>query len=94
MIRRRSDIIHVFCEIESRQEMLRFFNEIFSAAERKDLALRWELMKMLFRGVPQRTIASNLGISLCKITRGAKIVRDSTSVTRQILKRLLKEDRR
>jgi len=95
MKRRRADIAEAFCVIESLGAMRRFFDEIFTPAERKDLALRWELMKMLAEGMPQRAIASKLGISLCKITRGAKIVHDPGSVTNRILKQLIsgKEER-
>jgi TrpR family trp operon transcriptional repressor len=65
--------------------MRRFLEEILTPAERKDLALRWQLMQMLQAGVSQRKIASDLGISLCKITRGAKILKDPASVTKRYL---------
>jgi len=67
--------------------MLRFFGEIFTATERNNIGLRWQLMKMLARGVPQRTIARRLGVSLCKITRGAKILRQRNSVSKNVLRR-------
>lgn len=75
----------VFCRIENPKEMRAFFEELFTPAERKDFSLRWELMKLLKQGMPQRKIASELGISLCKITRGAKILRNPKSVTNRIL---------
>ncbi|MDR0306298.1 MAG: trp operon repressor [Chitinispirillales bacterium] len=62
-----------------------FFTEIFTATELRDLELRWELMKRLRDGIPQRKIARELGVSLCKITRGAKIVKDPNSMTNRIL---------
>jgi TrpR family transcriptional regulator, trp operon repressor len=62
--------------------MRHFLEEILTPAERKDLALRWKLMEMLQEGIPQRKIASELGISLCKITRGAKILKDGRSVSK------------
>jgi TrpR family trp operon transcriptional repressor len=65
--------------------MKRLFNEIFTPAEIQDVALRWRLMKMLHKGVPQRQIAEKLGISLCKITRGSKILKMRHSVSKQIL---------
>lgn len=79
------EIAKVFCRIDDVQIMKQFFDEIFTPAERRDFALRWELMKMLRQGIPQRQIASRLGISLCKITRGAKIVKNQNSVTNQIV---------
>ena len=79
-------VIDVFTGITDRNQMSRFFTEIFTDAERRDLSKRWELMQQLEQGVPQREIASRLGISLCKITRGAKIVKNNRSVTSRILK--------
>ena len=66
-------------------QMRRFLEEIMTPAERKDLALRWELMRMLMDGVPQRQIAEELGVSLCKITRGAKILKQNDSISKQHL---------
>jgi TrpR family trp operon transcriptional repressor len=85
------EIAKVFCQIDDPEVMKKFFDEIFTPAERHDFALRWELMKLIRQGVTQRHIASQLGISLCKITRGAKIVKNQDSVTNQILNSKLGE---
>ena len=82
------EVIEVFRSIDDYSEMRSFFEEIFTLAERRDLGLRWELMKMLKNDIPQREIASHLGISLCKITRGAKIVKNPDSVTNQIMEKI------
>jgi len=81
----KSDLESIFARIQDKKIMKKFFSEIFTEAERNDLALRWELMKRLHEGVPQREIAAELGISLCKITRGSKIVKSKTSTTNRIL---------
>ena len=79
------DIISVFSSIRDRDEMNRFFHEILTQSEIQNLALRWELMKRLKQGIPQRKIASDLRISLCKITRGSKIVKKRSSIVNQYL---------
>ena len=58
----------------------RFLRELLTPGELHDLALRWELVERLAVGVPQRQIAAQLGISLCKITRGAKILKKPRGV--------------
>jgi TrpR family trp operon transcriptional repressor len=78
-------IASVFARVGSAAEMRRFFTEILTAAERRDLALRWLLLKKLSAGMPQRRIADELGISLCKITRGSKLLKDRKSVTVRML---------
>lgn len=83
----REGLIQVLCRIRTPEEMERFLTEILTAAEFHDLALRWELMRRLASGVPQRQIASDLKISLCKITRGSKILKNPDSVSNHYLKR-------
>jgi TrpR family trp operon transcriptional repressor len=80
-----SDISTVLCHIDVFQQMQEFLGEILTPSEQRDLALRWELMRRLKKGVPQRQIAKELGISLCKITRGAKILKQDHSVSKHYL---------
>ncbi len=49
-----------------------FLCDLLSRAEYKDLAVRWQIVKMLERGVPQRDIAKHLKISVATVTRGSK----------------------
>ena len=46
--------------------------------------LRW-ILKMLKSGNSQREIAKELHVSLCKITRGAAILKDKNAITNKIL---------
>jgi len=78
-------LVATLCVINDSGEMNRFLDEILTPSERSDLDLRWQLMDMLLQGVPQRTIAETLGISLCKITRGAKVLKADGSVCKKHL---------
>ena len=80
------DISSILCEICDPDEMTEFLQEMLTPAECKDLSLRWRLMQMLSEGVTQRKIAAELGISLCKITRGAKILKKDRSISKMYLK--------
>lgn len=86
------ELINVFCEIKNEYEMEKFFNEIFTEAERKDLASRWGLMKDIKEGLSQRTIAKNRSISLCKITRGSKLVKNINSVSNKMINKHLENN--
>jgi len=66
--------------------MRRLLRELHTPGELRALGLRWRLLKLLDGGAPQRTIAARLHVSLCKITRGARILRDRGSVTRTLIK--------
>jgi TrpR family trp operon transcriptional repressor len=70
-------------KMSSPKEISQFLNEICSPAECQSIALRWRLMKLLSLGETQRAIASKLHISLCKITRGARYLKDENSVLRR-----------
>ncbi len=79
------ELIEIFSEIDDEKTMSHLFEEIFTEKERRDIALRWQLLKELHKGETQRKIAANHKISLCKITRGSKILKDPDSVIRRIL---------
>ena len=49
-----------------------FLRSLLTPAEIADITARWALVKALEQKIPQREIAKTLGLSLCKITRGSK----------------------
>ncbi|GHT67695.1 hypothetical protein AGMMS49579_09970 [Spirochaetia bacterium] len=62
-----------------------FLQCLLTPAETADIAARWALVKALDNKVPQREIAKNLGISLCKITRGSRELKKPDSAFQRIL---------
>ena len=62
-----------------------FFYCLFTPAEIADIAARWALVKALDQKTPQREISRQLGISLCKITRGSRELRKPDSAFRKML---------
>lgn len=68
----------------------KFLTSLFTPREVLDVASRWELVKLLDQGLSQRQISTRLGISLCKITRGSRELKQRNSVFRKILS--LRED--
>ncbi|MBW2595896.1 MAG: transcriptional regulator [Deltaproteobacteria bacterium] len=83
----RDELIKIFTEISDFKEMKAFIEEILTPKEIEDFALRWKLLQELHEGSTQRSIASKYGISLCKITRGSKILKKDNSTTKKILDR-------
>lgn len=70
----------------NKNEITTFFKEILTLSEITTLSKRWCILKMLASNCTQREIAQNLKVSLCKVTRGAKILKSSNSITRKIIK--------
>jgi len=54
-------------------------NGLLTANETHEMATRWALVKLIKSGMSQRKIADNLGLSLCKITRGSKELKKENS---------------
>lgn len=80
-------LAHILASMENKEDIKNLLLEILTESEIKDLSLRWQLMEELFAGVPQRKISADLGISLCKITRGSKILKKEDSLSRKILEK-------
>jgi TrpR family trp operon transcriptional repressor len=63
-----------------------FLRELLTPAETADVAARWALVKALKEKIPQREIAKDLGISLCKITRGSRELKKPESAFNKLMK--------
>ncbi len=61
---------------------------LLTPAEADEMAKRWALVKELSTGMTQRKIADELGLSLCKITRGSRELKKEGSAFRRLLERL------
>ena len=59
---------------------------LLTPSEAHDLSARWELVKRLDQGETQRQIAKELGLSLCKITRGSRELKKPGSALKTLLK--------
>ena len=81
----KEELVNVFVKIEDREEMGRLLEELLTPKEMSDLCMRWQLMKELHEGNTQRSIAAKHRMSLCKITRGSKILKKEDSAVRRIL---------
>jgi len=79
------ELLSVIFSIDSEEELNSFFNDIFTPAELEDISLRWKLLKDLHKGITQRKIAEKYRISLCKITRGSKVLKNKDSVVLKVL---------
>ena len=75
--------------IDTEAEVTAFLRELLTESEIETLTKRWRILEMLKEGCTQREIAKELQVSLCKVTRGAKIMKDKKSI---LAKYLLKEN--
>ena len=81
-----NEFLSILAETRDIENLRSFLDEILTPKERSDLAMRWQLMVELHQGQTQRSIAKRHNISLCKITRGSKILKTEDSFTANALK--------
>lgn len=53
-----------------------FLEDLLTIGEYEEIARRWQIVKMLEAGTPQREIAERLGVGVATVTRGAKELAD------------------
>jgi TrpR family trp operon transcriptional repressor len=80
-----SELSGILAKADDKALIKDFLRGILTPAETADIAARWALVKDLDAGLPQREIAKNLGISLCKITRGSRELKKPDSAFRRML---------
>lgn len=85
------ELLEAILLIKSKEELKLFFEEILTDAEIEDITKRWSLMKDLLNGISQRNIAKKYGISLCKITRGSKVLKNENSISKKLILNIIKE---
>ncbi|MDR0732299.1 MAG: trp operon repressor [Treponema sp.] len=80
-----SELARAFARTADSTLIEQFFACILTPAEMADIAARWALVKALDKKTPQREIAKNLGLSLCKITRGSRELKKPNSAFKSML---------
>lgn len=62
-----------------------FLHSLLTPKEIAEVASRWALVKEIDAGTTQREISKKLGLSLCKITRGSKMLKQENSAFKQMI---------
>ena len=74
-----NEITETLASVTDKDFMKDLMLVLLTAGEREELSKRWALVKQLYQGRSQRAIANDLGLSLCKITRGSKELKRENS---------------
>ena len=83
------EISEVLAEIKDPLLIEEFLVSILTKREVEEVDGRWELVKLLDKGMSQRKVARALGMSLCKITRGAKELKKEHSALKRVIEEVL-----
>lgn len=79
------ELSQIISKLKDDKEIYKLLNELLSESELDVLSKRWRIVKMLKAGHTQREIAKELNVSLCKVTRGAKILKDKKAIVSKFI---------
>ncbi|ASQ46124.1 YerC/YecD family TrpR-related protein [Legionella clemsonensis] len=65
-------LMQAISSIKNQQEALAFFTDLCTPAEIEAMADRWEVVPLLRKNIPYRTIHEQTGVSVTTITRVAR----------------------
>jgi TrpR family transcriptional regulator, trp operon repressor len=83
---RIADIARVLAQVREAGTIEHLLRELLTESEVEKLSLRWDIVRFLSEGKSQRMIAHQLGVSLCKITRGARELKKKGSALKKVFK--------
>lgn len=79
------DIVSILLSIETEEDMEALLDDLLTEKEILDIIDRFLVLDDLYRGKSQRDIAANRKMSLCKITRGSKMLKKKDGFMRRLL---------
>lgn len=73
------EVANILAKVDDPELIYGFLECLLTPYEISEISSRWNLVKLIDQGISQRKIASELGLSLCKITRGSKELKKKNS---------------
>lgn len=67
-----SDFINIMFETRDKKLLEDFLLGVTTPRERKELAMRVNIVNRLIEGIPQQKIARDLGVGVSTVSRGSK----------------------
>lgn len=83
----KKDLFQVFLSIKGDKLMEEFLVDLLTLSEFEEIIKRWQVVKALYRGISQRQIAADLGVSIATVTRGSRELRNKKGGFRKILEK-------
>ena len=78
----------MLASIDDADQMGKLLQDFLTPQELEDLVLRWEIIKLLNTGMPQREIAQKLGVAIGTVSRGARELKYGHNGFAQVLKQI------
>ncbi len=85
-----TELSRILASISEEDQMSKLLQDFLTPQELEDLVLRWEIIKLLHTGMPQREIAKQLGVAIGTVSRGARELKYGHNGFVNLLKQLEK----
>ncbi len=82
------ELFEVIPKLENREDVARFFRDLCTLDELEKMGERWEVARLLHKGLPYREIAKETGASTTTVTRVAHWLRRGEGGYRKMLPHL------
>lgn len=79
------NLIEILAGINDKKAIKAFLSDLLTPQELEDIIMRWEIVKQLNQGRPQRDIARDLAVSISKISRGSRALQSKEGGFRRVL---------
>lgn len=83
--RYKKQLLSALCAIDNPRQMDALLKDILTPAEYAEIPKRFEIVRQLMDGAPQRQIAKKLNVSISKVTRGSRVVHEGAKGVRAAL---------
>ncbi|PIT87586.1 MAG: transcriptional regulator [Candidatus Magasanikbacteria bacterium CG10_big_fil_rev_8_21_14_0_10_40_10] len=78
--KQKQELIKTILSIRQPELMDSFLRDILTSAEYVDVVKRLQILKRLRQGRTHRQVARELGVSISKVTRGAKLLQSKNNL--------------
>lgn len=84
----QAEFNRLVASLKDEKEARDFLKEILSPAEYKEIARRWQIVKLLLEGETQRRVRDILSISVATVTRGSRELKYGSGILKKMYQRL------
>jgi Trp operon repressor len=68
----QQELVGLFAHLKSAGQISRFLGDLLTPGEYNELALRWQIVKLLSKGLSIREVAYRLGVAIATVERGSR----------------------
>ena len=91
--KKTDDLFKAILSLENTKEAEAFFRDLNTIDEIKVMSERWQVARLVYKGMPYREIAKKLGVSVTKVSRIAVWVFHGEGGYKSVLEKLYKKDK-